>query len=392
MYIFDVWIRVFGKIIHHEDPKIQNMGLAYFHSMFTPEGVKEVNEMHIENSLLTKVIFKHSYGNMTMAVIWNLAEEKGDMVSKISLLNQMSYESPLGTVIDNQEENYFFRRDLDLWILDVGKLIKNSGGVCDEGDLLKAMFGIHSLIQREELEDYPMRNWEQITGEVHLDEVKYPELVKSTREDEAWKSLKVRSFGKLSMICKIIRRSNNKIIFTKELTTSIMEAFLSVFTDKKEEWNTSNNEGYAVDLISLPKETNSEDNDHEDISTESALSVIIGVDPKALIPKLEEVKIYQLQKYIGYGKGSICANNAMVETCPFGEKCVNRHESVLNHEDSRSLVKGVKKLLSGDENYKKVNVTFKHGSKSNVMQQEYNKENPHEKASSRKKRSVNKKY
>ena len=69
-------------------------------------------------------------------------------------------------------------------------------------------------------------------------------------------------------------------------------------------------------------------------------------------------KIYKLQKYIGYGKGSICANNAMVETCPFGEKCVNRHESVLNHEGSRSLVKGVKKLLTGDENYKKVNVTF----------------------------------
>ena len=66
-------------------------------------------------------------------------------------------------------------------------------------------------------------------------------------------------------------------------------------------------------------------------------------------------KIYKLQKYIGYGKGSICANNAMVETCPFGEKCVNRHESVVNHENSRSLVKGVKKLLTGDENYKKVN-------------------------------------
>ena len=109
MYIFDVWTRVFGKIIHHEDPKIQNMGLAYFHSMFTPEGVKEVNEMHIGNSLLTKVIFKHSYGNMTMAVIWNLAQEKEDMVSKISLLNQMSYERILETVIDNQEEKYFFR-------------------------------------------------------------------------------------------------------------------------------------------------------------------------------------------------------------------------------------------------------------------------------------------
>jgi hypothetical protein len=165
IYIFDVWTRVFGKIIHQDDPKLQNMGLAYFHSMFTPEGVEEVNEKYIENSMLTKVIFKHSYGNMAMAVVWKLADQGEDTVSKISLLNQLSYESLLETVIDNQEEKYFFRRDLDLWVLDVGKLIKNSGDVCDEIDLLKVMFGIHPLIQREELDDYPMRNWEKLTGE-----------------------------------------------------------------------------------------------------------------------------------------------------------------------------------------------------------------------------------
>jgi len=42
------------------------------------------------------------------------------------------------------------------------------------------------------------------------------------------------------MICKIIRRSNVRIAFTKELTNSTMEAFMTVFTDKKEEWNSSN--------------------------------------------------------------------------------------------------------------------------------------------------------
>ena len=93
IYIFDIWTRVFGKIIHQEDPKLQNMGLAYFHSMFTPEGVEEVNEKNIENSLLTKVIFKHSYGNMAMSVIWQLADQGEDTVSKISLLNQISFES-----------------------------------------------------------------------------------------------------------------------------------------------------------------------------------------------------------------------------------------------------------------------------------------------------------
>ena len=41
IYIFDVWTRVFGKIIHQDNPKLQNMGLAYFHSMFTPAVVEE---------------------------------------------------------------------------------------------------------------------------------------------------------------------------------------------------------------------------------------------------------------------------------------------------------------------------------------------------------------
>ena len=253
------------------------------------------------------------------------------------------------------------------------------------------MFGIHPLIQREELDDYPMRNWEKLTGEVHLEEEKYPGLVKSIRDEEPWKSMRGRSFGKLNMICKIIRRSNDKIDFTKELTNSTMEAFMSVFADKKEEWNTSNTEGYTVDLIKTPKNTYSEENDFEDISTESALSVIIGVDPKELIPKLDEIKVYQLQKFIGSGSKVICANNAMIPACPFGDKCINRHEDVLTHEDSRSLVRGVKKLLTGDEDYKKINVTFKHGSKPYVMQQLYNKEHPREKASSRKK-NANKTY
>ena len=51
--------------------------------MFTPEGVEKVNENNIENSLLTKVIFKHSYGNMAMSVVWQLAERGEDTVSKI---------------------------------------------------------------------------------------------------------------------------------------------------------------------------------------------------------------------------------------------------------------------------------------------------------------------
>ena len=385
IYIFDIWTRVFGKIIHQEDPKLQNMALAYFHSMFTPEGVEEVNEKNIENSLLTKVIFKHSYGNMAMSVVWKLAEQGEDTVSKISLLNQISFESLLEPVMDNQEEKYFFRRDLDLWILDVGKLIKNSGDVCDEVDLLKVMFGIHPLIQREELDDYPMRNWEKITGEVHLEKEKYPGLIKSIEAEDAWKSLRGRSFGKISMICKVIRRSNERIDFTKELTNSTMEAFMTVFTDKKEEWNSSNTEGYVVDLASkLPQNTNSE-NDPEDISTESALSVMIGVDPKELIPKLDELKIYQLQKIIGTEAENICANNVLTKTCPYGKNCVNRHESVLNHEDSRSLKKGVKKLLTGDENHKKINVTFKHGSRPFVMQQQYNRDHPPDKAYPKKK-------
>ena len=38
-----------------------------------------------------------------------------------------------------------------------------------------------------------MRNWEKMTVEVHLEEEKYPGLVKSIKEDEAWKSLLGRS-------------------------------------------------------------------------------------------------------------------------------------------------------------------------------------------------------
>ena len=61
---------------------------------------------------------------------------------------------------------------------------------------------------------------------------------------------------------------------------------------------------------------------------------MIGVDPKELIPKLDELKIYQLQKIIGTEAENICANNVLIKTCPYGKNCANRHESVLNHEDS----------------------------------------------------------
>ena len=134
---------------------------------------------------------------------------------------------------------------------------------------------------------YPNKKTTEIKG---VNEVKT-----TSKEEDVWKSLRGRSFGKISMICKVIRRSNEKIAFTKELTNSTMDAFMNVFADKKGEWNSSNTEGYVVDFVEkLP--TVSEENDPEDISTESALSVVIGVDPKELIPKLDEIKIYQLQK------------------------------------------------------------------------------------------------
>ena len=79
-----------GKLLIDDDPNNQTMATSFFNSMFTPEGVKEVSKNHTANSLLTDALIGHSYGNMTMATIWNLAEQTDNTVDKMRLLNILS--------------------------------------------------------------------------------------------------------------------------------------------------------------------------------------------------------------------------------------------------------------------------------------------------------------
>lgn len=109
-----------GKLLIHGNPELQGMALKFFDGTFTEEGINRFRDTYTENSLLTKVVFRHSYGTLAMAIMWELAGEKEETPSKISLVNQIHNETLLDKVTQGGKEGCFFRRDFDSWMIDVG--------------------------------------------------------------------------------------------------------------------------------------------------------------------------------------------------------------------------------------------------------------------------------
>ena len=245
IFIWDIWARVMAKLLISNNPDLQSMGLKYFDSLFTNAGVTRVSEKYNINSLLTKVVFGHSFGNLAMAVIWELVGEKEETVTKISLITQLTHEDLLDEVTENGEIKHFFRSDFDTWILDVGKLIIASGSVIDLTDLIKIMFGCHPLTYHgSDLEEYPMNHWENMTGEVLLEDDGLEVLKTDIKTNDAWKPVRGRSHVKVSEICRILRRRNKELEITRELADAIMTLFQTAYEEKREEWNSSPNDGY----------------------------------------------------------------------------------------------------------------------------------------------------
>lgn len=258
IYFWDLWTRIMGKLLIDEDPNNQTMATSFFNSLFTPEGVIEVSSANTENSLLTEALMGHSYGNMTMATIWNLAEQTDNTVDKMRLLNILSEQVLLEPVIDAGEKKMFLKHDYDIWIGEVGKMVEDSGNLIDVEDWVKINFGFHPFVSDGAVNEYPMKNWERITGDIYLDEETYPALTKEIKEKNEWKELKGRTHLPLVKMCKILRSKNTSINMTALLANDIMEVLVAVFKEKKEDWNVDPNNGW---LKQMDFEVASEDND-----------------------------------------------------------------------------------------------------------------------------------
>ena len=377
IFIWDIWARVMAKLLISNNPDLQSMGLKYFDSMFTNAGVTRVSEKYNINSLLTKVVFGHSFGNLAMAVIWELVGEKEETVTKISLITQLTHEDLLDEVTENGEIKYFFRSDFETWILDVGKLIIASGSVIDLTDLIKIMFGCHPLTYHgSDLEEYPMNHWENMTGEVLLEEDGLEVLKTDIKTNDAWKSVRGRSHVKVSEICRILRRRNKELEITRELADAIMTLFQTAYEEKREEWNSSPNDGYIKNQNVKTESQESKITDvDEDISAESALSVVVRANNAHITDQLRRHKISQVQR-MGSDMGSdLCTTHSLTDSCYYGTNCRNRHVSTLDPEDGLTLTEAIKKTLSAS-NTPGLNITFKGGTPANDKITSFNSENP----------------
>ena len=377
IYFWDLWTRIMGKLLIDDDPNNQTMATSFFNSMFTPEGVKEVSKKHTANSLLTEALIGHSYGNMTMATIWNLAEQTDNTVDKMRLLNILSEQVILEPVIEGGNKKMFLRHDYDIWIGEVGKMVKDSGNLINVVDWVKINFGFHPFVSDKGVDEYPMSKWEQLTGDIYLEEEAYPALVEEINEKNEWRELKGRTHLPLTTMCKILRGKNSNINLTLTLPNDVMEVLVAVFKEKKEDWNVDPDNGW---LRQMDYEVASEDNDYvveeESLTSQSALSVVASLDPKHYkgkhedIKHLDQIKINQLQNEI---TKDLCVSFVMTDQCNKGDKCNLRHTMLLNHQDTSALVQGVKKLATGDPNAS-VNVMLKGSAKKKASR--YDKENP----------------
>ena len=377
IFIWDIWARVMGKLLISNDPDKQSMALKYFDSMFTEEGVKRIDEKYIKNSSLTKAILGHNYGNSSMAVVWELAGEKEETVTKISLINQITHEVLLEPVIDNGETKHFFRRDFETWILDVGKLIVASGSVIDIADLIKVMFACHPLAsQGSDAEVYPMNNWENMTGEVLLKNDDLEPLVKDIEANDAWKSIRGRTHVMLNAVCRVLHRRNKDLDITEELAESIMCLFQKAYEEKREEWNSSPDDGYIREKdIKTESYQPKESDDNETISTESTLSVVVRANSADVTEQLNKYKISQVQRAVTDLGSNLCATHSLTDSCYFGAQCRNRHEGDLNPEDGWTLIEGIKKTISASDQ-PGINITYKGGTPANEKMRNFNSANP----------------
>ena len=373
IFIWDVWSRVMGKLLIHEDPNIQGMALKFFDGMFTEAGIKRLTDKHIANSLLTQMVFKHPYGNLAMALMWELSGEKEATVSKMSLVNQIASEALLDKVTQNGKEGYFFRRDFETWMKDVGQLIETSGSVFDITDLVKSIFGFHPLANNHEIEEYPMKNWDKILGEVYLVNEEYEALNEEIKENEVWNQLVGRTHVNLESICRILRRRNNEIEMTKNLADAIMTVFIDVHADKNKEWNASPKDGYTRDMKKKTDEDEFDQMDDEDgLSAESALSVVVRSNDQGVTSKLDDVTIAQIQKQVGE---NLCSTYSLTNWCKFKDKCQKRHVEELDIKDGLALMMAIKKAVGANER-NDVHITFKHGTPVNDKLTAFNNQNP----------------
>ena len=377
IFIWDIWARVMGKLLISNDPDKQSMALKYFDSMFTEVGIKRIDGKYIENSSLTKAIIGHNYGHLSMAVIWELAGEKEETVTKISLINQITYEVLLEPVIENGETKHFFRSDFETWILDVGKLIVASGSVINIADLIKVMFACHPLAsQGTDVEVYPMKNWENITGEVLLKNEDLEPLVEDIEANDAWKTIRGRTHVMLHAVCRVLHRRNKEINITAELAESLMCLFQKAFEEKREEWNSSPDDGYIRDKDTLTESYQPKESvDDETISTESTLSVVVRANTADVTEQLNKYKISQVQKAVSEMGSTLCAVHSLTDSCYFGGQCRNRHENNLNPEDGWALTEGIKKILSASDQ-PGINITYKGGTPANSKMKNFNDANP----------------
>ena len=370
IFIWDIWSRIMGKLLIHGNPELQGMALKFFDGMFTEEGIKRLSETYSANSLLTRVVFGHAYGTLAMALMWELAGEKEETVSKISLVNQIHHETLLDTVTQGSKEAHFFRRDFDSWMLDVGDLIKASGSVIDVTDVVKTIYGFHPLATSQDVEEYPMKNWENLLGEVYLENEDYEALNSDIKENEVWAPLRGRTHVALESISRVLRRRNKEVAITEELAESIMNVFVDVFKLKQKEWNASPNDGYTIDKKKKPDVDEIDKRDDEQgLSVESALSVVVRANDQEVTAKLNDFKIYQLQKKVD---GNLCSAYSLTNQCKHGDNCKLNHVKELNIEDGIALTNGIRKIV-GKEG---VNITYKHKTPANDKLTAFNTRNP----------------
>ena len=136
-------------------------------------------------------------------------------------------------------------------------LFKASGSVLDINDLVKIIFGFHPLANIQDIEEYPMSNWEKLVGEVYIVNDAYEALNNDIKKNEVWNPVKGRTHVTLESISRILRRRNKEIEMTEILAESIMSVFVDVFKEKHREWNASPQDGYLVGIIDSGGDCNS---------------------------------------------------------------------------------------------------------------------------------------